>query len=411
MLFALYYIKCEQDEPTSVYNPDEQFKSDPLITHIYPDSALAGFSVITIHGENFSSNPDENIVFFKDIQNPDAVEEADIISASETELVVLAPEIFGDSIQIKLSVIGALKYAVFPRYKLMPAVESISVRLESDLSDVNLFATGVAVDRLENVYVFLNKTSSVSSGAEIRVLPFSGQFDNFTTSPFLTSGFVIGPGNSLYATANLGRIKYIGIFTPDGSSSIYKTLSKIPRDLDFDSEGNIWIVAGKEVFILKKDMTVTSIDSYPLELYGLRIFENFLFVIGQTGKEDYAEQIIWKSKIQNDNTLNDRVEFINKASVTWIDTSHINAFTLDSEGYMYVATNKMEDCIIVIRPNGEYEGILYPRLINHPVCDLTWGEGTFMYGTQMIRSSEPIKSNLLKINLQKYGAIYWGRKL
>ncbi|MCK5085947.1 MAG: IPT/TIG domain-containing protein, partial [Melioribacteraceae bacterium] len=55
---------CQDDSPPSIYNENETYKPDPVITSISPDSAFAGVDTLNISGENFSTNHDDITVFF-----------------------------------------------------------------------------------------------------------------------------------------------------------------------------------------------------------------------------------------------------------------------------------------------------------------------------------------------------------
>lgn len=413
LLPALVILASCTREADSLFDPEEQYRPDPVITEITPDSALAGITEITIAGEHFSPNPDENVIFFKEDPKTEVVQRGSVLSASANELRVVSPPLYSDSVQIKLSVLGALKYAVVSNYKLMPAVETISLRLDSDAPNMNIVAHGVAIDQYEDAYVLANVYNPTSASKVVRKLPFDGSFLRYVDSQFLTDGVVTGPGDTLFAAADLGRTKFVAAFPPGEGSSIYKSLSSAPRDLDFGEDGNVWIAAEDEVLLYSKsgDGSITSLGSYPLQLMQLRHVDNRLYLLGQTDKNDYSEQIIWTTEIQEDDVLGDPVELVNSATATWLDTAHINSFALDADGRLYVATSKQQDGVHILDANGDHLEALYPGLISAPIQDLTWGNQTYLYGTQVVSDASPIESNLLKIDLQRIGSKYWGREL
>jgi len=408
---TLVIMDCTR-EADSLFEPDEQFRADPVITDISPDSALAGINEIVITGENFSENIEENVVFFKETPTSEIVKRGTILEASENKLHVISPALYGDSILIKLQVTGALNFASFANYKLLPAVERFDLRLDTDLSGANISAYGVAIDRAEQAYVLVNVVTENSRKNYLRIKPFGGRFTEYTEIPFLTKGLAIGPADSLFAAVDLGRTKYIGVFPPGEGSKIYTTLSKAPRDLDFDENGNIWVAADNAVLKVEKDGTITSITSFTLQLMQIRYVDNSLYILGQTDDNDYSEQKIWKTAVVNGDSLTDRVDLVSSSTSAWLDTAHINSFALDSDKMIYIATSQKTGGLYVLDPNGENAESLYPNLINHPIRDLTWGTLTYLYGTENLENSgESIESNMIKIDVQKMGSTYWGRTL
>jgi len=399
-------------EADSLFKPDAGYRADPVITDISPDSVLAGINEIVINGENFSEKIEENVVFFKSTPTSETVERGTVVEASKNKLHVISPPLYGDSILIKLQVIGALHFASFTNYKLLPAVERFGLRLDTDLPGAKISAHGVAIDRTEQAYVIVNVVTETSIKNYLRIKPFGGQFAEYAEIPFLTTGLAIGQADSLFAAVDIGRTKYIGVFPPGEGSKIYKTLSKAPRDLDFDEHGDMWVAADNEVLKVKKDGTITSIKSFTLQLMQIRYVDNSLYILGQTDDDDYSEQKIWKITVINSDSLTDRVDLVNSSNSAWLDTSHINSFALDSDKMIYVATNQKSGGLYLLDHNGENAEPLYPNLIIHPIRDLTWGTLKYLYGTEIIEnSSQSIESQLIKIDVQKMGSNYWGREL
>ena len=141
-------VQCTNEYPDSVYNPDASFKPNPTITEMQPASALAGIDEITILGSNFSTVPDDNYVYFNG-------EKALVLSSDANSIVVQAPNVAVDSIRVQVSVSGALNFAEFKPYKLMPAI--------LDYGDFDKFdeTSGLAMDADENLFVSLDSPQRI----------------------------------------------------------------------------------------------------------------------------------------------------------------------------------------------------------------------------------------------------------
>lgn len=143
---------CEREYP-SIWNPDQEFRPNPIITSVEPpEGTFAVIGTVTVTGENFSPVKDENCIYFDG-------ERGTILTANDTLLTANPPNIAGDSIRIKLRVKGALLYAEYYPYKLMYAAEEYGGF--DDYDD----CYGLACDTNENLYV------SVRSRKVIMVTP------------------------------------------------------------------------------------------------------------------------------------------------------------------------------------------------------------------------------------------------
>ena len=110
---ALWFIACEPPEhPDSLFDPEAEFRPDPVITHIEPEgSARMGKDTLLISGENFSPVLEENTFYFGGVQY-------DIADAIDTLLTVKAPNVQADSLDIHIAVRGALRFAIWEDYTL-----------------------------------------------------------------------------------------------------------------------------------------------------------------------------------------------------------------------------------------------------------------------------------------------------
>jgi hypothetical protein len=117
IISTVLMLGCKDDSPGSMFDPNFTGAPVPVITEVDPLSgSLAAIGIVYIMGENFSSVPHENIVYF-------GKKDGKILEASEIKLTVQAPDEIGDSLRLRVSVAGAIDFSNTVMYTLKPAVE------------------------------------------------------------------------------------------------------------------------------------------------------------------------------------------------------------------------------------------------------------------------------------------------
>ena len=135
---------CDSGPAPSLYDPDRPSNADPIISSIEPSGfALAGVDIVTISGENFSSNPTDNLVYFDNTR-------ADVLEAGLTQLRVRAPNTPGAELQIRVAILGAENFSNSSSYRLDAAAV--------DFASIAAFEEPFALtsDASGNLYVSLN---------------------------------------------------------------------------------------------------------------------------------------------------------------------------------------------------------------------------------------------------------------
>ena len=383
-LGIIILVCCESEFQESLYNPNAPKGLTPEITSISPpDGALAGVDEVTITGNNFSSNKDEVMVFFD-------AKRAQILEATPTQLNVLAPNIFGDSIKIKVAVHKVELFSNTVLYKLMPAVAEFGNLMEDDM------AYAIASDVNGNVYVSIE-------GKVIKKIAPDGTTGHFADVSFLkANGMKMGPGNTIYAVFAAGRVKKIATIAPDGSESTFTSLTGAPEDLDFDANGNIWVTSGKDIYLVKSDKSNTKITSFPVTLKTVRVFNEYLYISGSD--QSTGEAKIWRSQIQGETLAAEEV-VLDLATAAWLSGSNVLTFTFSEDGDMYLGTDHPNDAVFIYHPDGANE-ILFPGLVEATIHALVWSEGEYIYAIQHLSSG----CKILKIDVGKNGAPYYGRQ-
>jgi hypothetical protein len=227
VLGLLLLGSCDNPKTGSLFDPSAGSpRPQPALTSVSPSTALAGTSILTITGTNFSTVKEENVVYFNTTS-------AQVLTASATQLTVLAPNVALDSIKIRVQVFGADLFSNFLLCKLDAAVSTFGnlATLEEP--------SGIATDAAGNLY-----TSLTSSGAGFGVKKITpdGVRSDFAPAGGVTiwSSMKVGPGGVLFAARTQRALFTI---TQGASSSIWaQVVGSSMYDFDFDKNGNIWVV-------------------------------------------------------------------------------------------------------------------------------------------------------------------------
>ena len=391
LLIPFAFTACNEEPPPSIFDQIDQSNPPVIITAIAPlDSALAGVGELTITGENFSPDPALNQVFFESTV-------AEVIAATETQLVIKTPNLISNFIQVKAASFGSRLFSNIVTYKLNPAVQAFGT-LEEPGEDIVL-AFGLAVDLAENVFTSIQGDNLKGIAPKIKSIAPDGATAAFAETSFLkANNLKMGPGNTLYAAAASGRLRVLSTFV-GGTESRFVSLPGPPQDFDFDANGNIWLAILNAIHLVKPDGSRLQIDSYPVNLLSVRVYDGFVYVVGGTD----TEAKIWRSEIQGE-SLGAQQVVLEVTNAGWLEGASVLSFTFSENGDLYLGTTNTNG-IFIYRTDGTHE-ILYPGLIEPNVSALSWGEGQFLYA--LIRLNDTTK--LLKIDTGIQGAPYYGRR-
>ncbi len=385
LLLIIWVVSCENEYPDSLFNPEAPKGDTPEIESISPaEGSLAGVGQVTINGKNFSGTLNDNFVFFN-------AERAINVEASPNKLVVIAPNLFGDSIKVKIAVHKVELYSDTKFYKLIPAV-----KVHGELADGDE-THGIAVDTENNVFVS-------ASGKIIRKIASDGKTTAYKENlTFLkANNMKMGPGNTLYCTVAAGRVRKIATLDPQGVEGTFVSLTGNPGDLDFDENKNIWVTVLGDIYLVKSDKTAKKILSLPVTLVSLRVFNGYVYVTGSDAGTGEAK--IWRMKINGEN-LDAPEVVLDLTTATWLEGKTVNCLTFSADGEMVLGTNH-EKGIFIYRESDKSASPLYPGLIAPSIYAMTWNETHYLYASQQLNDG----AKVLAIDMAKAGAPYFGRK-
>ncbi len=383
MLFML--AGCEENKyPDSLYNPNATFNASAEITAVDPPNlGLAGVTVITLTGKNFSPVLNENIVFF------DAVK-GTLLEGSETRLVVRAPIYTSDSCGIRVSVQGALLFSNKWKYKLEPAQTPLAAFTTAEQP------WAITADAAGNVYTSLVVSNA---GVGIKKITPEGVMGDYSPKGGETkySAMKMGPGGVIYAVRIAKAIFTIPAAGEKPVTWVTAGLGTI-YDLDFDANKNIWGVGNNtDIYRVKQDKSVAKFP-FTADLRSVRVFNGHVYV---AGKKDGAEKI-WRFPLNGEElgAVEEYFDFSAKVSSEY----SVYCITFSADGYMYVGTNAPQ-ALYLVHPGGNFE-VLYPGQFLPKALVFAWGAGTTLCYTREATAANP--QTIIRLNTLKQSAPYYG---
>jgi len=400
-VLLLVFTACELDE-TSIYDEDDTGRPTPTIATIDPAlDTWSGIGVVTISGTNFSTIPEENLVFFN-------AEQGDVLSASANELQVQVPNMaydgmaFLDSIEIKVAVQGAHLFATYPHpYKLKNAAP--------------FYGGFTDYDVISAVAANANDTIFVATGDGVFLIePDSAKRDE-AWGRVLTTGVTtmkIGPEGYLYYAQGYAmfRINPANPQVPDGWFAAWGS-TETAVDMDFDMDGKIF-VAQRSGLIIKVDASApfTPGTPAPVEEWGvytvgevtaIRVFDGDLYVAGVDTSSGTCK--VWKNEILAD-TLGATIPVADWSTLPEAGSSKITCITFSADDEMYVGANK--NIALAKLEGGSFVGH-YTEILTPPTKNMVWGGGEYLYMARL--ASSTAMQRVIQVNMMEAGAPYYGR--
>ncbi|MDT3697323.1 MAG: IPT/TIG domain-containing protein [Ignavibacterium sp.] len=389
ILTALFLSACSEDPYSGLDELIDLPTTPPSIDSIEPSNGgLAGITVLTINGSNFSSDPAKNMVYFNGVKG-------EILTATSTQLKVRPPNVISDSVQVKASVFKVEDFSNIMFYKLAPAAVEI---FKFDPAN-NGTPYALTVDANENVYTSVAK----QIGAGIFKLDPQGNLSlwapNGAESFF--SSLTFGPSSVIYGAR---RVRAIFQASEGIPSTIYVNLTPSgggnANDSDFDQNLNLWVGANGNILSITPAKVV---QAFPFDgnINAIKIFNGAIYAVATSNNQ----QILWKVPvISADNIGTPEVYFNFSAEVDSV--IKLNDISIAADGDIYIGTDAKKDPIYVIHSDKSFEK-LYPGILNSSVNSLCWGAGNFLYMTR--NSLDNLTQTIIRIDMEKPGAPYFGR--
>lgn len=382
VLVITAFTSCKEGD--SLYDPDIEFNPDPVINSITPEEGyLAGVDSIIIHGENFSTEEDGNLVFFDG-------QAGIVLSATETELGVRPAQVIGDNIEVKVSSLGALNFSNTVTYKLDKVIYPIP-----GYNQIH-HTTGLTKNAAGDIIFSLQDDKGVNQG--VKVWRTTDVVEDYLPSKSNWVAMKVGPDGLLYAVRNIYAVYRENAGDIDNSPYAIGNTTEIYRNLDFGSDNYLWVV-GNNKNIIRVDISDASIERFPFtaDLRAVRYFDGKLYVGGVVG----GNEQIWSFDVVNN-------QLQNKTLVVEIDKAQnpnllIQEITFSEDGAMYIGANTGSGIYTWTEEDGlkaMYEGLVKPTGFS-----FTWVE-SFLVAS--ITAQDQTTRHPLKIDTRKEGAPYLG---
>lgn len=386
IIFSLFCYGCNQEGSPSLYE-DEPAGTAPVISGIVPaDAALAGVTEVSISGSNFSNVPEHNFVFF-------GTAKATVISASTNLLVVKAPVLIQENVELKIAVQGSENFSNKISYNLLEASGEYYGFMD--------FETPYALTIDNNNNIFFSLVSSNIGQGVMKLAP-DGTVTNFAPKGGETfyNDLKMGKNNIIYGARNARAIFAI----EEGKNpAVFVTFptGTVITELDIDQNDNIW-AAGKGNNIFSADIN-KNVKSFPVNytVNALRVFNGYLYAAGTND----TEEAVWRYNIISANELGAEEKYFDIAGTFGLAAVAVNAITFSNDGDLYLGTDQ-EDPIIVVHADKSYEN-LYPGVVFPSVYAFTWGNNNNLFYTREAKGD--FTQTIIRVDMQKSGAPYYGK--
>jgi len=400
-VFALMFVFWGCNEKYNVeplYNPAFSNTLAPVITSVSPaDSAFAGVDELTITGSNFATLADSMDVYFDNVK-------ATILSLDTNKVIVKAPNLVKDTINIKISKFNTDKLSNSFPYKLISAT---IVFKEFKFNDTPFALT---FDKMGNAYY---SSTFDSAGTGIKKIALDGTVTDFVRKGAETywTCMKFGRSGDLYAARGLK-----GIFkVAPGDTTAVPWVSSANGigtivDFDFDQNGMLW-AAGNNVSVYRVTQTKNVKPfAFKANIRAVRVFNNYLYV---GGSKDGIEGV-WRFPIITLDSLGTAENYYNYSGT--YPTGTIRGITFSADGDLYIGTDGAE-LIVVVKPDKSSK-ILFSGVLNpSDKCKFNsffWsGSDVYLYLIRQavnLNDSATPKEAIIKVNTLNNlgGAPYYG---
>ncbi len=390
----LIIASCDYGDAPSLYDDDYEGRPDPVISSVDPpEVALAGIGYITINGQNFSANADNNLVYFNDRKGT-------VLEASETQLRVRPPVMSGEDIRLRVSVLGAVSFSNTYSYELQLAVEEAW----GDLADAQT-PWGLAADNEGNVYVSIEGLDEF--GGIKKITPDQDQSGYAPRQAWIYPYMKMGPDGHLYAARGPATFPAIYSVPPGGGTAspwlLGSGLGRI-RDFDFDEHGNIWGGGNNNpaIYRITPDKEVEAFPFEHSDVRSVRVFNGAVYVAAIND----GTHNIWKFPFTEPGVVGEPELYFAFSHEYGQAGAGAFAITFSADGEMFVGTDG-PDALIIVYPDKSWEPF-YPGTMSPKNFAMTWGEGPNLFITREAFGNNEQK--IIRVNTQRESAPYYGRQ-
>jgi sugar lactone lactonase YvrE len=297
-------------------DPNPTGKDAAMVTAIDPPEGFLR-DELNVSGTGFNTTPEYNLVQFGNRVGT-------VTSATATNLTVVAPNLAGATVKVRVSVVGSEFWSNEVDFTFKPTLRVIDNEVA--------WPKGVAVDDDGNVYI-----GSATDSAIYKITPdaVKTQFAKVA----INGAIHFGPQNYLYVCQkDSGRVVRI---SPD--TTTIEDVALVPGvvDFDWDTNGNLFLASGDDgIYVMDSGGTVTPLATSLGAVKNLRIFDNYVYIskiwdgvisrfaISGTGigpEEIYLD-------VTGDELSPSSMEFDSEGTLYWTHAWDTSLFTLKQDG-------------------------------------------------------------------------------
>lgn len=393
LLLAATLTACDFGDGGSLYDPDAEGGPAPVIASIEPSGVvLAGIDVVTILGQNFSTTPEHNLVYFDDGEG--VVERGTVLEASETRLRVRVPNLPNPNLRVRVAVRGAQDFSNAVPRPLAPAFVPFG-DLDAGITEE---PNGIVGDGSGFLYASLTQAGN-SQGIK-RFTP-NGEREDYVTSRNVWSDLTFGSDGVLYGVFRVQALLRLPQGAPQQPVQPILPASVRLATVDRDADGNLWAAgeAGTPTNpvtpnIYRFNLAGTATPTpFPGSVRDLQAFGGSVYVAA-VRTEGGLQAGVWKLPIQPDGTLGAEVLFYDMTADLGPNAVP-SSLAIAADGTVFVGVAPpqgrtdvtIENPIIEVTPAGTASP-LYPGVLPSPIQAMAWGEGSTLYVVQARRVVE-----------------------
>jgi len=404
------FTACDE-QATSIWNPDEQATgSAPTLSSISPEGGyLSGVDAITVTGTGFSTNIEDNRIYFS--SSDESGVPGVILSATATQLEVRPPNIAGDTILVKALVSGAEAFSNVLTYKLSPPI----VEVYPGFKPNSQTPVSLGLDNNGDLFVAVIESGTPLGINKIDISETGENVSNFilANNRFRFDAIDFSSDNRMYIALGIRAVFQGTEGAKEGAHFIMSSPFTF-MNFDMDENGYMWLV-GNNTHIVRHipqtdRVSISNINNLPdntvifpfeANLKGVSYYNSALYLLG---RDDNGPKI-WKADL-NANSEVTTVSQFSDIGAALGDVTVDDTFTdlvIAEDGMLYVATNRSES-ILEISADGSTVSALYPGVLYPSVTSLDWDKGEFLYANTIATTVDGSVNSVIKINMQKKSA-------
>jgi hypothetical protein len=393
---TLFVSACEKPASNSLFPDSFDTLPQPVVTQVSPaDSFFGGIDYIDISGDHFTNDLSNVAVYFD--EHPST-----IISGDNNSLRIRPPQIAGDSLRLRVRVLGADKFSETIFYTLEEVVQVVPRQRPGDVPQGIAYTSGE----------FYFTTISSGSPGGIRVIRNDANVSVAPAQNFSYAKLRYGPDGRIY-TVRAGIIPFIYVLPSEGTTPVTFVNPGGTRSetIDFDSRGNIW-GGGQNEGRTQNNLYRVDPNASPIyytfnaDIMAVRYFDGAVYAAVRNTVAGQAQFKIQKFSLNADYVVvSDEVyhDFTDLAGGT--TSFAIRDITFAEDGTLYVGTNRTTDSIYQIDVNGN-RSVLHPGILSQPIIAFGWETSTTKMLAVLEGLSDDLPQQIVRIEMLKTGAPY-----